>query len=73
MKSRQQYLQWCKIRALKYIDDNDFSHAFVSMCLDLNSNSETRNHPAIDIGTKLIMSGYLSTKTDMKNFIEGFK
>lgn len=41
------------------------------MALDLTKHPDTADHPAILLGMQMMMSGMLSTKTQMKDFIEG--
>jgi len=42
MATRQEHLEWCKKRALEYIDINDLQQAFASMVSDLNKHPETK-------------------------------
>jgi hypothetical protein len=70
--TRSEHLQWCKQRAIEYIDAGDLQQAFASMVSDLNKHTETAGHPAIELGTMQLMSGFLSTPDAMKKFIEGF-
>ena len=69
---RFEHLNWCKNRALAYVERNELSLAWSSMVSDINKNDETREHVAITLGTMLIASGNLDTKEKMKKFIEGF-
>ena len=70
--SRADHLAWCKARALKYVGIGDVVNAFASMTSDLNKHAETKKHIGIELGTMLLLSGHLSSKTAMKDFIEGF-
>lgn len=70
--TRQEHLQWCKQRALEYCEAGDTTNAFASMTSDLSKHPETENHPAIQLGMMLLMSGHLSSQIEMKKFIEGF-
>ena len=70
--TRTEHLQWCKQRALEYVDANDFPQAFASMASDLGKHPETANHPAIRLGAMLMFSGNLRTVDEMRKFIEGF-
>jgi hypothetical protein len=45
--SRAEHLEWCKKRALEYVNRGDTSQAFASMGSDLGKHPETANHPAI--------------------------
>jgi hypothetical protein len=42
------------------------------MASDLRKHPELENHPAIELGMMLFMSGRLSTQQEMQKFIEGF-
>jgi len=70
--TRTEHLEWCKKRALEYVDAGDISGAHASMTSDLGKHPETKNHPAIELGMMLLMAGQLSTKDEIRKFIEGF-
>ena len=70
--NKEEHLQWCKDRALEYVESNDLSQAYSSMLSDMNKHEETRNHEAFDIGGKLLLGGHLATPIKMKDFINGF-
>jgi len=70
--TRQEHLEWCKKRALEYVDSGDLADAYASMASDLNKHPETENHAAIQLGMMLLMGGHLSTIDKMRKFIEGF-
>ena len=72
MTTRKEHLDWCKKRALKYVDSGDLDQALSSMISDLGKHPETANHGAIDLGMILNMNGHLSTPYSMKKFINGF-
>lgn len=69
---RAEHLQWCKDRALEYVNRNDLTNAYTSMCSDLNMHEETRGHLAINLGMGLMMTGNLKTQDKMRKFIEDF-
>ena len=71
-RNREQHVEWCKERALAYLDNADLDNAFNSMISDLNNHTYTKEHPAIIIGFMLRMSGGLSTVQEMRKFIVGF-
>ncbi len=68
---RQEHLNWCKQRALKYLDNNDVENAVTSMLSDLGKHDETK-----DIGTKLAGLGMMHIMNrdarGARSFIEGF-
>ena len=70
--TRSEHLQWCKDRAMEYVDRGDVTNAYSSMCSDLDKHVETKNHPAISLGMGLMVGGMLSTVEEMRKFIEGF-
>lgn len=70
--TRTEHLQWCKQRALEYVNSGDLPQAFASMGSDLNKHPETKNHSAIQLGMMMMMSGHLDTAEEMRRFIEGF-
>jgi len=70
--NREEHLNWCKKRALAYVEAGDIQQAFTSMASDLNKHPDTHNHSAIKLGMSLLAGGYLSTSLQMKEFIEGF-
>lgn len=70
--TRSEHLEWCKKRALEYVDSGNLKDAYNSMCSDLSKHEETKNHPAAIIGMQLMLTGGLSTPEKMINFINGF-
>lgn len=72
MTTRKEHLEWCKKRALEYLDMGDTTNAFASMVSDLRKHEETEDHPAIQLGIMLKMSGALNDTDEMRKFIEGF-
>lgn len=61
--TRQEHLDWCKKRALEYLDRGDITNAVASMASDLNKHEETKCVPK-----ELLMLGMI---TVMNNDIEG--
>jgi hypothetical protein len=70
--NRQEHLEWCKRRALEYVDRGELTDAFASMASDLNKHPETEKHPGIVVGMGLLMTKQLDTEDKMRKFIEGF-
>ena len=72
MVSRDEHLEQCKKRALEYLESGDLKNAFMSMNSDLKKHPEACCHPAIALGIILMMNHSLTTKDQMKKFIEDF-
>jgi len=72
MATRQEHLEWCKRRALAYIEASDLTQAYASMVSDLGKHPETKNHAGIQLGMMMLMSNHLGTPEKMRKFIEGF-
>ena len=71
MTTRAEHLQWCKDRALVYVDRGDLTEAFASLASDLGKHPETENHPAMQLGVMLFFNGHLATAAAMRKFILG--
>jgi hypothetical protein len=70
--TRAEHMQWCKGRALKYVEQGDTTQAYASMASDLGKHPETAEHPAIQLGMMLMMTGKLQSPGEMREFINGF-
>ena len=70
--NRKEHLQWCKDRAMEYVDKDDVANAFISMASDLGKHPETADHAGIKLGLMLRIAGELDTPIKMRDFIEGF-
>jgi len=70
--TKEDHLNWCKQRALEYVNTGDLENAWVSMVSDLKKYDETRDHVAINLGNMMLVGGHLNSKEEMKKFIEGF-
>ncbi len=71
--TRQEHLDWCKQRALEYIDRGDVVNGITSMCSDLEKHDETRGHKGIQIGIMMLMlPGKSSDIAWARHFINGF-
>ena len=69
---RAEHLQWCKDRALEYVDIGDMSQAVASMCSDLSKHPETANHPGKILGSMLMMGGHMTSAAETQKWINGF-
>ena len=72
MTTRAEHLEWCKGRALQYVEMGNLSGAWASMTSDLRKHLETADHPAISLGNTMLVGGLLNSATEMRRFIEGF-
>lgn len=70
--TRQEHLDWCKQRAIEYVDQGDIQNAYASMASDRGKHPETEGHAAIQLGMMMLMAGQLSSPQEMRRFIEGF-
>ncbi len=70
--NREEHLEWCKERAMEYVDSGDLQDAWASMASNLGKHDGTKDHPAIMLGMMMLMGGNLSTAKKMKQFILGF-
>ncbi len=73
MTTREEHLNWCKKRALQYVDAGDNTQAFASMCSDVMSSPETESHRDTNkLGMQLMMAGHLESPDKMRDWINGY-
>lgn len=70
--TRAEHLQWCKDRALDYVERGELTQALASMTSDLQKHPETAGHAGSQLGLGLMMTGDLSTGQQMREYINGF-
>ena len=70
--NRNEHLEWCKQRALEYVERGELSNAMASMGSDLEKHPDTENHPAIQMGVMMLAGGMLNSDHEMRKFINGF-
>ncbi len=71
--NRAEHLQWCKDRALAYVDEGDLQGAFMSMCSDVLKHPDTKNHAAVnELGLQMWCASLLDTPDQMRNWINGY-
>jgi hypothetical protein len=70
--TREEHLQWCKGRALKYLDEGDMSNAVASMLSDLGKHEETRGvgQTMAPMGMMFLMQ---QDRDGVRKFITGFR
>lgn len=68
---RSEHLQWCKDRALEYLNRGDLNNAATSMMSDMKKHPETANYPAVL--DQLVMLELMNRNADgVRRWIEGF-
>jgi hypothetical protein len=74
MTTRDEHVEWCKKRALEYLDAGDTPQAFTSMLSDIRKHPECENHPGLLIGTGFMMlPGWISNREEVRRWIVGFR
>ena len=68
--TRSEHLNWCKQRALEYVDAGDLDQAVASMASDLTKHPETSNTPPML--TMLGMMEIANGPNAVRRWIEGF-
>jgi hypothetical protein len=68
---RQEHLDFCKTRALEYIELNDLDNAIASMRSDLSKHPGTNNQKLINQTIEFLFSRPLTTES-VRNWITGF-
>lgn len=71
--TREAHLEWCKKRAMEYVDAGDLTQAYASFGSDMSGHPETSNHAAMGMGLLMLMQGMLDTPEKMRKFINGFR
>lgn len=69
---RTEHVEWCKQRALEYVESGDFNEAMASMYSDLGKHADTVGHPAIQLGIMMQATGQLDSDHEVRKFINGF-
>jgi hypothetical protein len=66
--TRAEHLQWCKDRALEYVEMGDHSQAVASMMSDLGKHPETAG--SREVGMFIALT--IKNASDARRFVEGF-
>ena len=69
---RQEHLDWCKTRALKYLDQGDVQNAIASMMSDMKKHDETAPVMESPAMAMLGMQAAMGGTGEARRFIEGF-
>lgn len=71
--TRDEHLQWCKGRAIQYLNAGDLNNAFTSMCSDVMKHPETEMHDSTNqLGMQLLLGGHLNSDEKMRDWILGY-
>jgi len=70
--TRAEHLQWCKNRAMEYVNAGDAQQGLTSIMSDLRKHPETESHAGIQLGMIMLMGNQLNNITDAEEFINGF-
>jgi Tfp pilus assembly protein PilF len=72
MRSREEHLQWCKQRALNYLDQGDIDNAVAAMTSDLSKHPEMEplNWALISLGMIYVAQ---QDRDGARRWIEGWR
>ena len=71
--TRDERVQWCKNRALKYVDSGDLLGAVTSMASDMDQHPDTKTGPAIAMLAMLAAQQAMAgDRNGVVRFINGF-
>lgn len=70
--TRSEHLEWCKQRALAYLDAGNSKEAFASMLSDMRKHPETADNLGLAFGVQLRITGNMSSSHDVRKWIDGF-
>lgn len=70
--TRSEHLQWCKDRAIEYLDKGDQDSAVGSMMSDLTKHLDLEDHIGIQLGLMLMVRNQLNTDKQIRDWILGF-
>lgn len=70
--NRAEHLQWCKDRALQYVEAGQLQQAMASLLSDLRKHPDTTDHIGMELGLSMMAMGQLDRPGEMRQFIEGF-
>jgi hypothetical protein len=74
MMSQDEHIEWCKKRALEYLDAGDLANAFTSMLSDIRKHPDCENHVGIQLGVGLMMlPGWIQNPVEVRRWIVGFR
>ena len=68
--SRADHLQWCKDRAMEYVNTGDSTNAIASMISDLGKHPETAQSASLGMMLAIVINR--NDKAAMTNWVQGF-
>lgn len=71
MMTAVEHIDWCKKRAMEYVDAGEPYNALASLQSDLRKHFETARHPALELGAMLTATGHLNTTEQVRQWIGG--
>jgi hypothetical protein len=74
MMTQDEHIEWCKKRALAYLDAGDTRNGFTSMLSDVRKHPQCKNHAGLLIGAGFMMlPGWIDNPVEVRRWIEGFR
>lgn len=71
--TRDEHLEWCKKRALEYVDSGDVQQGFTSMLSDLSKHPDLKDHIGCKMGVGFMMlPGWINNAPEVRRWIVGF-
>ena len=70
--NRKDHLRWAKDRANELVNSGDNKNALAGFTSDMSKHPDLRDHSCLEMGIVLLFGGHLETKTQMRNWINGF-
>lgn len=70
--TRQEHLDWCKKRALEYVDRGDLQSAVASMMSDMDKHEETKLGSGSILSAMGLMAAMSGNPADVRRYITGF-
>lgn len=72
VETADEHLQWCKDRALAYLDRGDVTNALASFVSDMSKHEGTREHSGLQLLGMLLLGGQLHTADKVRDHITGY-
>jgi hypothetical protein len=69
---KAEHLQWCKDRAIEYVELGEYDHAMASMLHDLTKHPETHNAVGMKETMRILLAHPPLTEAKIRKWIEGF-